>query len=49
MTAETKASIQQQIMELINEAVKNERERCISIAMQYGHPLIAERIKHVDR
>lgn len=49
MTEETKRTIQQQIMELINEAVKNERDRCASIAVQYGHSLIAERIKHVDR
>lgn len=49
MSEENKRTIQQQIVALIEEAVKHERERCISIAMQYGHPLIAERIKHADR
>lgn len=46
MNSETRANIQEQIRLLIATEVEKERLRCIAIAMQYGHPLIAEAMKH---
>lgn len=46
MSEETRANIQEQIRLLIQAEVEKERQRCIAIAMQYGHPLIAEAMKH---
>lgn len=46
MTEETRKTIQDQIRDLIATEVEKERLRCVAIAMQYGHPLVAEAMKH---